>query len=177
MSVQNIQLNDMSKVSRDLPDPVKVAIADVIIAFSLLDAAAEQFIWQLCGLSFEDGRLLTTMDTRPKFNVLKALVLKRGITLSNPPLPDSFWDTLDNLREYRNQVAHGQWAMYDRQVPITASFRIIDKQTGRIIADAFSIERMEAIASQCRRCFDYLGRLGTAHQAQLAQSGGQPRGG
>ena len=174
MSVQNIALDNMSRVSRGLPEDVKVAIADVVIAFSFMDSAAEQLIWQLCGLSFDDGRLLTTMEARPKFNVLKQLVVRHKLTLANPALPDSFWESMDKLREYRNQVAHGQWAMVDEKIPVTASFRIIDKQTGAIIADAFSIERLEAIARQCERCFDYLGRLGLAHQEQLAQSSARP---
>ena len=176
MSVHNIALKDMSRVSRELPNEVKIAIADVVIAFSFMDSAAEQFIWQLCGLSFEDGRMLTTMDAKPKFNVLKQMVKRHKLTLTNPGLPATFWDTLDNLRDYRNQIAHGQWAMVDGSIPVTASFRIIDKQSGAIIADAFSIERLEAIARQCERCTAYLGRLGLAHQERLVQSGAQTPG-
>lgn len=163
MSVKNISVDDMSRVTYIIPENVKAAIADVVIQFARMEAAAEDLIWQICGLSFENGSLLTTMDARPKFELAKTLTARERITLT-PPLPPTFWETTQDLRTHRNSVAHGLWSMVDGAIPVSASFRDKDQQGKRIMGNAFPIDRLEAIARQCERCRTYLERLKEAHQ-------------
>ena len=72
--VDTRSVDDMTKVSHNIPDEVKIAIADALIAFNRMDAASEALIWALTGLSFQDGKLLIGMDTRPKLAILKKLI-------------------------------------------------------------------------------------------------------
>lgn len=164
MSVRNSSINDMSRISLEIPAEVRICIADVVIAFARLEAVAEELIWAFCGLSFDNGSLLTTMDARPKFGLVQTLVEKHRVRLTNPTLPASFWTTLSDLRTHRNSVAHGQWIMVDRKIPATASYRSKDQQGSRVVSEAFSTERLEAITRQCDRCRNYLKRLIEAHE-------------
>lgn len=159
MSVKNMSLTDMSRVSDIIPPDIKIAIADVIIEFSKMDSAAEILIWSLCGLPFDLGSLLTTMDARPKFELPKKLVEKHHIKLSTPELPSIFWQTATDLRNLRNAVAHGQWILVDGAIPAVASYRSKDQQGKRIMAEAFTLERLDAISRQCTRMRDFILRL------------------
>jgi hypothetical protein len=167
---QTILLNDMSRVSQQLPDNVKIGIADAIVAFSYLEHAAERLTSQLHSSSIDDGFTLPAPDARLDFHLLKQMVASHGLMLAHPPLPENFWETLDDLRRYRDQVARDQWAMVDGEIPVTASFWFVDQEVDAIIAHAFSIERLEAIASECKRCFHHLARLGLAHRTQPSRA-------
>jgi len=163
MTVRNVNIDDKSRLSPLLPDNVKIAIADVIIAFGILESRLETLIWALCGLDFEHGAMLTTMDARPKIDLAKSLVKKHRVRLDSPPLPPNFWETAQDLRGYRNQIAHAMWAMADGDIPVAGSYRTRDQHGKRVVADAFSIERMEAIATQCANVGRYLERLERAY--------------
>jgi hypothetical protein len=51
-----------AEVSLGVPDNVKVAIASAILAFSEIEQALDGLIWDLTGLRYEDGRLLTEIE-------------------------------------------------------------------------------------------------------------------
>jgi hypothetical protein len=54
----------------DLPDASRISggihlgLADAIMSFSDMEIAAEQFIWDVLGLSPDDGKLLTQIDAK-----------------------------------------------------------------------------------------------------------------
>ena len=48
-------------------------MADAIMAFSDMEMSAEQFIWDLLGLSPDDGRLVTRIETKDKIELAKKL--------------------------------------------------------------------------------------------------------
>ena len=158
MTVRNVSLNDMSRVSHEIPDNVKIAIADVVIHFAKMEAALEGLIWTILHLSVDDGRLITRMDARPKIALAKTLAERRGLGISNPKLPDTYWETIDKLRGYRNDVVHSAWLMVDGEIPLAVSYAMKSDE-GHIVGDAFSIERLEAIARQCRTVTHFLDRL------------------
>jgi hypothetical protein len=59
-------LSDASRITKGVPDKIKIAMADAIMAFSDMEMSAEQFIWDLLGLSPDDGKLVTRIDTKDK---------------------------------------------------------------------------------------------------------------
>ena len=64
-------LSDAKRISKGVPDKIKLAMADAIMAFSDMEMSAEQFIWDLLGLSPDDGKLVTRIDTKDKIELAK----------------------------------------------------------------------------------------------------------
>jgi len=156
--IKTHNIDDMSRVSLDIPLNVKGAICDALIAFNRMEGAAEGLIWALTGLDFEDGKLLTGMDARPKSDLLRKLLdAKLERPLGRPP-KKQFWMILNDLRAYRNQIAHGMWIMVDGSTPTAVSFRPAIED-GRIISDAFPVERLVVIADKCAQATRVFARL------------------
>ena len=151
------QLTDASRLSRDIPDSVKLAIASVVMTFSELEMSAEMFIWEVLKLSDDDGKLVTQIDTKDKLELAKKLSERYAIPLhSNPQSAAEAWSVIRKLIEARNKVAHGVWSMIDRSMPIAVSYRI-PVEPGSVNSEHFPISRMTTIADSCsrlRRRFD-----------------------
>lgn len=64
-------LSDAKHLSKGVPDKIKLAMADAIMAFSDGEMSAEQFIWDLLGLSPDDGKLVTRIETKAKIELTK----------------------------------------------------------------------------------------------------------
>jgi hypothetical protein len=101
------------KISFDLPDDLKLAIADAVTSFAKLEMATEKLIWTLVGVSWSHGRMLTRMDTQPKFALLKKLVLELVPARDRKTIAPNIWRALDELREDRNDIVHAVWAIMD----------------------------------------------------------------
>jgi hypothetical protein len=67
----NYDLPDTSRLSKEIPNDVKIAIANAIMAFAEMEVSAETVIWDLTGLSIDDGKLLTRMDSKDKLELAK----------------------------------------------------------------------------------------------------------
>src|ERR1700722_12839459 len=67
-------LRDASRITKGVPDKIKIAMADAIMAFSDMEMSAEQFIWDLLGLSDDDGKLVTRIDTKDKIELYHTLI-------------------------------------------------------------------------------------------------------
>jgi hypothetical protein len=61
---------DPSRFSDNIPDTIKIAIANSIIAYSAMENSTERLIWDVAGLSYDDGELLTRSRLN-KFETLK----------------------------------------------------------------------------------------------------------
>jgi hypothetical protein len=150
---------DRARISVGVPPHIKIAIADALMEFASMEAAVEVLIWELTGLSFDDGRKLTKLDASVKIELAKDLSEKYGVTA--PAVAKgtpTMWGAMRNLLPPRNQIAHGMWVMIDLKIPAAASYRI-PSEPDKIAADSFPIERLEAIASQSRRireCLDHM---------------------
>lgn len=59
-------VSDASRIAKGVPDQIKIAMASAIMAFSDMEMSAEQFIWDVFGLSVDDGKLVTQIDTKGK---------------------------------------------------------------------------------------------------------------
>ena len=112
-----------TKISFDLPDDLKLAIADAVTSFAKLEMAIEELIWAFVGVSISHGRMLTRMDTRPKFELLKKLVLEFVPVEQRKTIAPHLWKGLDQLREDRNDIVHGAWAILDGSKVVTVSHR------------------------------------------------------
>jgi hypothetical protein len=77
----NYSLSDTSRLSKKIPAAVKIAIANVIMAFAEMEVSAETVIWDLTGLSPDDGKLLTRMDSKDKLELTKKFSERYGLAI------------------------------------------------------------------------------------------------
>jgi len=147
--VKQQQVIDLKRISREIPDDVKVAMAGAIMAFSSLDVAAEMFIWDIFGLNPDDGKLLTPPDTKDRFDLARKFSDRYAIPIhEDEQKAADAWSLIRIIIEARNKMAHGIWNMIDDKTPIAVSFRI-PTELGTINSEHFSIDRMNEIQSSC----------------------------
>jgi hypothetical protein len=133
------------KLSPGVPDDVKVAIASAILAYSDMEASLEWFIWDLAGLSYEDGRLLTKIDASEKISIAKALSERYGIKAPTVPAnTPTMWKVMQDLATARNLIAHGIWGMHELTLPVASSFRLKGDEEDRVISEGFPIARLRS---------------------------------
>lgn len=143
------QVADAGRLSPEIPDDVKVAMASAIMAFSAMEMSAEQFIWDVLGLSMEDGKLLTQMDTKDKLELSKKLSERHAVPIRDDAEKAlQAWQFMRDAIEARNKMAHGVWTMLDGTMPIVVSYRI-PIEAGSINSEHFPIDRMNAITDTC----------------------------
>jgi hypothetical protein len=142
-----------------VPPHVTIAIANAIMEFANMEAAVEVFIWEMTGSNFDDGRMLTKLDASVKFGLAKDLSEKYGVLAPQVVKGGlTMWGAMRELLQPRNQIAHGMWVMIDLKTPAAASYRS-PSEPGKIAADSFTIERLEAIARQSRKIRECLDRM------------------
>jgi hypothetical protein len=73
-----------SRITKGVSDEIKIAMASAIMAFSDMEMSAEQFIWDVLGLSIDDGKLVTQIDTIDKIELAKKLGERIRSTQSGP---------------------------------------------------------------------------------------------
>jgi hypothetical protein len=155
------------EVTSGVPDNVKIAMANAIMTFSKVEQTLDSAIWIMAGLGYEDGRLLTAamLDTSDKADVAKKMAKRYGVDLeSEKENPRTVWSVLRELIELRNKMAHGVWWMYRLTTPMVSSYRN-RASSGELVAEEFSIRRMEGIAKQCEVIQRALDRIAEKAQA------------
>jgi hypothetical protein len=152
-------------ISYEIPVTVKIAIADALINFARMEAAAEALVWELTGAAYPDGNALTPTDTTQKFAAAELLVERHLGEIALRLLPDDFWLAARELCVSRDKIAHGFWFMVDGTVPVAASFRP-KSHKGPTLGERFTIERLKAISEECDRGRSYLEGLIDARVAR-----------
>ena len=152
-------LSDAKRLSKGVPDKIKLAMADAIMAFSDMEMSAEQFIWDLLGLLPDDGKLVTRIDTKDKMELAKKFSERYRLLLHpNEQTTAEAWTAIRSAIEARNKMAHGVWMTIDLTTPIVVSYRI-PIELGRINSEHFPLDRIEAVTRVCvgaKRLFDTL---------------------
>jgi hypothetical protein len=124
-----------SQVTHGVPDTVKILIADAVLDFAAMEAAVEVFIWEMTGLSFDDGRMLVRSDAKAKFELAKRLSEKYGVLA---PVVNRGETTMRramvDLAEPRNKIVHSVWVMVDLKTPAAVSYKI-PSEPDQIAAD------------------------------------------
>src|ERR1700689_4135315 len=112
-------MSEASRITKGVPDQVKIAMASAVMTFSDMEMSAEQFIWDVLGLSVDDGKLVTQIDTKEKFELAKKLSERSRLPLHpNEQTTAEAWSAIRSAIEARNKMAHGVWVMIDNTTPI-----------------------------------------------------------
>ncbi len=171
--------NATYKLSPGVPDNVKTAMATALMAHSLMDATLDWLIWDAVGLSFDDGRLLTsTVELRDKIEIGKRLAKRYELPLPQVPVNAlGLWTVMGDVSTARNMMAHGVWQMYELHIPMVSSFRLNDPGgEDRVVVEKFEIPRIEAVTRQCEWARGHLQTMLKAVPALRKKRAEQPRG-
>lgn len=137
-----------SRLSDNIPDEIKIAIANSVISYSEMENSAERLIWDVAGLSYDDGKLLTRSGVN-KFDVLRQILEQHGIVVHfNRQTTLSMWAALRELVSVRNLIVHGVWAMLDSAMPVSISYRL-SSDPGHVLGEPFRLECLQAFERQC----------------------------
>jgi hypothetical protein len=100
-------------ISYEIPVTAKIAIADALINFARMEAAAEALVWELTGYACRDGKAFTPTDTTQKFPAAEVLVERYLGEIASRLLPDDFWIGLGScaFQEIRLLTGSGSWWM------------------------------------------------------------------
>jgi hypothetical protein len=154
---------DASRLSDNIPDEIKIAIANSIIAYSAMENAAERLIWDVAGLSYDDGKLLTRNGAN-KFDILKQLLEQHGVVVHySRRTTISMWDAIRQVVPTRNLIVHGVWAMLDNAMPVSISYKL-SSDTGHVLGEPFDLERLQAVGRQCIKVKNVLEGLSKRRQ-------------
>ena len=142
-------LSDAKRISKGVSDKIKLSMADAIMAFSDMEMSTEQFIWDLLGLSADDGKLVTRIDTKDKIELAKKFSERYRLPLHpNEQTTTEAWTEIRNAIEARNKMAHGVWMTIDLKTPVVVSYRI-PIELGRINSEHFPLDRIKAVTRVC----------------------------
>jgi hypothetical protein len=142
-------MSEASRITKGVPDQIKIAMASAVMAFSDMEMSAEQFIWGVLGLSIDDGKLVTQIDTKDKFELAKKLSERYRRPLHpNEQTTAEAWSAIRSAIEARNKMAHGVWVMIDNVTPIVVSYRI-PIEPGQVNSEHFPLDRIDAVTSIC----------------------------
>ena len=92
--------------SFDLPDRLKIAIADAIAIFSRIDHAVIECIWVLEQADLKRKKQISKEHAHENIKFVRGVV-EEHMKLDIGPT----WDALDEMRRERNLIAHGVWTM------------------------------------------------------------------
>jgi hypothetical protein len=95
--------------SFELPDKLKIAIADAIVVFARLETTLLEIVWILEESNLEQKKALVRDFVSKNFKKLKTVVTRLPGAKT-----DRIWSTLDKLASERNLIAHGFWAVDNR---------------------------------------------------------------
>jgi hypothetical protein len=156
--IETIEINE-TRLSSDIPDEIKIAFAEAIMMYAAMEHIAERLIWDITGLTYDDGRLLTRLDAQPKFDLLRSLIEQHGhVVHYNRRTATEMWGAIKTLIPVRNLAIHGVWAMLDGKTPIAISPRL-PTTPGQVVGEPLRLERLRAMAGQCHRVKEILSAL------------------
>jgi hypothetical protein len=129
-------------------------IGRLIVAWSKLEAAMEDYIWALLGVEIDYGRVVTAkLDASSRIQMIASLALLEYPKEKSDEVKE-LMSQIDILRDDRNFVMHGSWGMLDvwsgqlpQTVPVALSVRIKHDPL-LVVGESFPETRMHALIRQ-----------------------------
>ncbi len=106
-------LRKSSPIRQNVPAYITKQVGQIITKWSFLDYQLSRMLWKALDLSSEEGRL-GAADRRPheKFEAVRQLLYLKGIGIDDKDYK-TILDGLRNLKDLRDQLAHGIWTLDD----------------------------------------------------------------
>ena len=139
-----------------MPNDVKIAFAEMVMAYSMMELTIEGLIWDITGVSYDDGKLIVRGDLSGKVDLLKKPIERYGLIIDyNRVLIEEMWSAIKDLIPVRNLAVHGIWAMLDGKFPVVISYRL-QSILGHVDGERFDVDRLNAMTQQCKNVKKFL---------------------
>ena len=121
----------------NLPDKLKIAIADAIVVFARLETITLETVW-----IFEDSTLEEKKDLTRDWVTKNFRKIKRVVRLIPEAKTDKIWPTLEHLAAERNLIAHGFWSVDNAGRPTVLSHKFLESED-YVTGEIFDYARFE----------------------------------
>ena len=132
--------------SFELPDNLKLKIADAITLFSRIDSNIVEARWAAEGADYERKKAIARKPAVDNIEALKGMVAAMGLEVASTP---RIWEAFDQLKWDRNLIAHGVWMIDDEGVPWVVWHSKFLEDDNNVVGEMFDharFDRMLAIA-------------------------------
>jgi len=109
--VPHVPMPEGVALSRDLPDWVRLAIADAVVVFGRLEQEAVEIAWLLKGADLKQKLKLARNPAQENLTFLVAFIERAAPGLKL----DAMKDAIAGAAYERNLIAHGSWSMANRK--------------------------------------------------------------
>ena len=101
-------------VEKGVPSFIARPAGHIITKWAYLEYQLSRIMWELLGLSAEEGRLVIA-DPRPteKLEIIRSLLFIRKIGISDDKF-QSLWDGISTVKKMRDLLAHGIWVKSEK---------------------------------------------------------------
>jgi hypothetical protein len=100
-------------VDFELPDRLKLAIADAIVLHSRLESCIVEIIWEL-----EQADLKRKKEIAKAWSDQNFRLIKRAVKLIPGAKTDAIWPALKAIGKERNLIGHGVWIWTNEERPL-----------------------------------------------------------
>jgi hypothetical protein len=137
-----VDMKPGAKFSFDMPDWVKLLIAECLIAFGRVEQKTIEIVWVV--ENADAAKKVKVARAPAADNFKKAITARNGITDTQRENYHKYFADLANVR---NLIAHGSWLMVDGVPWVVWHKFIVDD--GSVVGEFYERERFEATKRQC----------------------------
>ena len=124
--------------SFELPDRLKVAIADAIVLYSRIEACIVEIIWEV-----EEANLERKKEIAKAWGDQNFRLIKRAGKLIPGAKTDAIWPALKALGKERNIIGHGVWMWTNEARPLVVWHSKFLEEADWIGAEFFDFTRFD----------------------------------
>ena len=121
-----------------LPDKLKLAIADAIVLYSRIESCIVEIVWQLEEADFKRKQEIARAWGDQNFRIVK-----RAVKLIPGAKTNAIWPALKALSKERNIIGHGVWLWADVKRPLVVWHAKFLEDPDEIGAEYFDFGRFD----------------------------------
>ena len=142
MTTDNTAMVSDSEISErnwsfEIPDKLKLAIADCILLYSKIESCIVELVWLIEGADLDRKREIAKAWGEQNFKIVKRIVQSIPGAES-----DEIWPCLKDLGRERNLIGHGVWMIRNDNVPMVVWHKFLESDD-YISANLFPWERFD----------------------------------
>jgi hypothetical protein len=150
------------RLSPELPDQVKLGLADAVIAFGRIEQELIEIAWVMSNADLKQRLKIARAPTKENF-----IDIIEAVEQAEPGLKlDALKDTVRQLADDRNLMVHGAWTMIDDKPWVV--WHKFAEDTDSVIGEYFEPWRFERFMT---KSLHLLGMLRQFHKMLEAQAG------
>lgn len=148
------------RLSSELPDWVKLSIADAVVVFGRIEQEAIEISWVLTDAELRERLKLARTAATENFVAIIESVERSQASLNL----DTLKTTFRTLADERNLIVHGSWTMTDDKPWVV--WHKFAEDTESVIGEHFEAPRFERFMIRCNHILDMLKKFHNQLEAQ-----------